>query len=345
MSFQVTLQPSGHSFPASPDDTVLKAALDAGYTLPYGCRNGACGSCKGSIISGTVEYPDIQPQALTVVDVAAGKALFCCAQATSDLLIECREVAAKDDIAPRILPCRVEKKVQLTHDVMALYLKLPANERLQFMAGQYVEFLLKDGSRRAFSLANAPFDDGMLEIHARLIPDGTFTKYVFNEMPEKAIMRIEGPLGTFYLREDSEKPIIFVAGGTGFAPIKGMIEHALHHGSKRSMVLYWGALTKRDLYMPELPEKWAAEHANVKFIPVLSDPVPQDDWAGRTGFVHHAVMADYPDLSAYEVYCCGAPGMVESAYIDFVARGLPEHEFFSDAFTYAPKPKLATAPL
>ncbi len=345
MSFQITLQPSGHSFTASPDDTVLKAALDNGYSLPYGCRNGACGSCKGQIISGTVEYPDIQPQALTVVDVAAGKALFCCAQATSDLLIECREVVAKDDIAPRILPCRVEKKVQLAHDVVALYLRLPANERLQFMAGQYVEFLLKDGSRRAFSLANAPFDDSMLEIHARLIPGGTFTQYVFNEMPEKAIMRIEGPLGSFYLREDSEKPIIFVAGGTGFAPIKGMIEHALHHDSKRSMTLYWGALSGRDMYMPELPEKWAADHPNVKFIPVLSDPMPQDDWAGRVGFVHHAVMADCPDLSSYEVYCCGAPGMVEAAHKDFVAHGLPEHEFFSDAFTFAPKSPKATPAL
>jgi CDP-4-dehydro-6-deoxyglucose reductase len=230
----------------------------------------------------------------------------------------------------------VEKKTQLTHDVMALYLRLPANERLQFLAGQYVEFLLKDGGRRAFSLANAPHDDNLLEIHARLIPGGKFTEYVFNEMPEKAILRIEGPLGSFYLREESTRPIIFVAGGTGFAPIKGIIEHALHIGIKREMHLYWGALSRRDLYMPELPEQWAAKYTHIKFTPVLSEPLAEDAWQGRTGFVHHAVMQDFPDLAQHEVYCCGAPGMVEAAHRDFVVHGLPEEEFFSDAFTFAP---------
>jgi CDP-4-dehydro-6-deoxyglucose reductase len=336
MPFHVTIQSSGHTFTATEHETILNAALDAGFNLPYGCRNGSCGSCKGEIISGTVEYGDTPIKALTVVEVAAGKALFCCAKASSDLTIACREINGSA-IAPRILPCRVEKKIQLAHDVVALYLRLPANERLQFMAGQYLEFLLKDGSRRAYSLANAPFDDTLLELHTRLIPGGKFTDYVSNEMPEKAILRIEGPLGSFYLREDSDKPIIFVAGGTGFAPIKSMIEHAFHHGSKRQMTLYWGALAGRDLYMPELPQKWAAEHDNFKFIPVLSDPMPQDDWAGRTGFVHQAVLADQVDLQAVQVYCCGAPAMVEAAHQDFTARGLPENEFFSDAFTFAAK--------
>lgn len=336
MPFHVTIQSSGHTFTVAENETILDAALDAGFNLPYGCRNGSCGSCKGEIISGTVEYGNAQINALTVVEVAAGKALFCCAKPGSDLTIACREIEGSA-IPPRILPCRVEKKIQLAHDVVALFLRLPANERLQFMAGQYLEFLLKDGSRRAYSLANAPFDDNLLELHARLIPGGKFTDYVSNEMPEKAIMRIEGPLGGFYLREDSDKPIIFVAGGTGFAPIKGMIEHALHHGSKREMTLYWGALAGRDLYMPELPQKWAAEHDNFRFIPVLSDPMPQDDWTGRTGFVHQAVLADHADLQAVQVYCCGAPAMVEAAHQEFTAYGLPENEFFSDAFTFAAK--------
>lgn len=342
MAFQVTIQSSGHSFTVAADDTILNAALSAGYTLPYGCRNGACGACKGQVLSGTVEYGDIQPSGLTVNDMAAGKALFCCARAASDLTIDCREVSMKGGIQPRILPCRVEKKVQLAHDVVALYLRLPANERLQFMAGQYIEFLLKDGGRRAFSLANAPFDDNLLELHARLIPGGKFTEYVFNEMPERAILRIEGPLGSFYLREDSDKPIIFVAGGTGFAPIKGIIEHAFHQGIQRDMVLYWGALSRRDLYLPQLPEQWAKEHANFKFIPVLSEPFAEDHWQGRTGFVHQAVLEDGLNLQAAQVYCCGAPAMVEAAHRDFVAQGLPEDEFFSDAFTFAAKKQPVT---
>lgn len=337
MSFQITVQPSGHHFSAPADDTILNAALEAGYTLPYGCRNGGCGACKGQVLEGTVEHGNAQPHALTDADKAAGKALFCCASPTSDLVIECREVGLTGGIQTRILPCRVDRKIQAAPDVLVMYLKLPANERLQFLPGQYVEFLMKDGSRRAFSLANAPHDDNTLELHLRLVPGGKFTEYVFNEMPEKAILRFEGPLGTFTLREESNKPVLFVAGGTGFAPIKGIIEHAFHHHIKRDMLLYWGALAKQDIYLPELPEKWAAEHANFHFTPVLSEPKPEDMWTGRTGFVHEAVMNDGLDLSQYQVYCCGAPAMVEAAHRDFVAHGLPENEFFSDAFTFAPK--------
>lgn len=337
MSFQVTIQPSGHTFTTRSDETILSAALEAGFNLPYGCRNGACGACKGRVLEGTVDHASYQTDALSEKDLADGLALFCCAKPQTDVVIECREVGLKAAILPKTLPCRVEKKMQLAPDVIAMYLKLPASERLQFLPGQYVEFLLKDGARRAFSLANAPFDDQMLELHLRLIPGGKFTEYVFNDMPEKAILRFEGPFGTFTLREDSDKPIIFVAGGTGFAPIKGIIEHALHHNDKREMVLYWGALARQDLYMPELPQQWAAQHANFRFIPVLSAPGPEDGWTGRTGFVHQAVLADHEELSAYQVYCCGAPSMVEVAHRDFTANGLPEEEFFSDAFTFAPK--------
>jgi len=337
MSFQITIQPSGHQFSVQPDDTILNAALEAGYTLPYGCRNGGCGACKGKVLEGTVDHCDSQPNVLSGEEKASGKALFCCAKPTSDLTIECREVGLKGGIQSKILPCRVERKVQLAPDVIAMYLKLPANERLQFLPGQYIEFLLKDGNRRAFSLANAPFDDQMLELHLRLIPGGKFTEYVFNEMPEKAILRFEGPMGTFTLREESDKPIVFVAGGTGFAPIKGILEHMFHHHIKRDVVLYWGALAKQDLYMNDLPEKWAAEYENFRYIPVLSEPKPEDQWTGRTGLVHQAVLDDGFDLKNYQVYCCGAPAMVEAAHRDFTANGLPEDEFFSDAFTFAPK--------
>jgi len=339
MSFQVTIQPSKHKFAAEAGQTVLGAAMDAGFTLPYGCRNGACGACKGKVLEGTVDHGKYQPQALSDDEKRTGLALFCCATPLSDLTIECREVSTSGSIQPKIMPCRVQKMERLAHDVIALHLKLPGNERMQFLAGQYIEFLLKDGKRRAFSLANAPHDDELLEVHVRYVAGGQFTEYVFNEMQEKAILRIEGPLGSFYLREESDRPIIFIAGGTGFAPIKGIIEHALHLGIKREMVLYWGAHALRDLYMNELPQQWAAAYPHLKYVPVLSHPSPEDAWTGRTGLVHEAVLADYADISGYEVYCCGAPQMVEAAHIGFTARGLPEGEFFSDAFTFAPKGK------
>jgi len=336
MSFQVTIQPSGHQFSIQSDETVLSAALDAGFNLPYGCRNGACGACKGKVLEGMVNHGHYQAHALSEQEKEDGKALFCCATPQSDLVIECREVTAAGAVRARIMPCRVQKLEHVAHDVIVMWLKLPANERMQFLAGQYIEFLLKDGKRRAFSLANAPHDDELLELHLRLIPGGQFTEYVFNEMQEKTILRLEGPLGSFYLREESGKPVVFIAGGTGFAPIKGIIEHALHLNLQRKMLLYRGSLALRDLYLPDLAPRWQAEHG-VSYVPVLSDPRPEDDWSGRTGLVHQAVLQDIPDLSGYQVYCCGAPAMVEAAHKDFTAAGLPEDEFFSDAFTFAPR--------
>lgn len=334
MTYQITIQPSGHTCSGKAYETVLESAIEAGFNIPYGCRNGACGSCKGTILSGEVDYGDYARSALTEEEKAAGKALFCCARPLSDLTIECREIII-GNIPPRIMPTRVERKQQLSHDVMALFLKLPSNEHLQFMAGQYIEFLLKDGKRRAFSLANAPHVDNLLELHLRLIPGGVFTEYVFNEMPDKAILRIEGPFGSFYYRENSEKPMIMVAGGTGFAPIKGIIEHMIHNNIKRDIFLYWGAKARADLYMPELPEAWVRDYPHIRFIPVLSDALPEDNWQGRTGLVHQAVLDDFANLSEYEVYCCGAPGMVEVAHTSFQKAGLPEEAFYSDAFNYA----------
>lgn len=333
---RITVQSTHHQFEARPSQTILEASIAAGVNLPYGCRSGSCGNCKGDIISGEIDYGEYAASALTDAEKAAGKALFCCAHPLTDVVIECREIAS-DVIPPRILPTRVERKVQLSHDVMALFLKLPSSDHLQFKAGQYIEFLLKDGKRRAFSIANAPHVDNLLELHLRLIPGGQFTEYVFNEMPEKAILRIEAPFGSFFLREDSTKPIIMVAGGTGFAPIKGIIEHMLHRNIQRDVILYWGALTKQDLYMPALPEAWAAEYPNITFIPVLSDAKPEDQWQGRTGYVHQAVLDDFvaTGLADFEVYCCGAPAMVEVAHASFIEAGLVEDAFLSDAFTYA----------
>jgi CDP-4-dehydro-6-deoxyglucose reductase len=240
------------------------------------------------------------------------------------------------DIQIKRLPCRVESITRAAHDVAIVKLKLPSTERLQFLAGQYIDFLLKDGKRRSFSLATPPHRDELLELHIRHVPKGFFTDQLFTTYKGREILRMEGPLGAFYLREESDKPIIFVAGGTGFAPIKAMIEHALYSHVDRPMVLYWGARAKRDLYLPDLPGTWQQESPGFTYIPVLSDPLPEDDWPGRTGFVHAAVMADFPDLSGYQVYACGAPAMIDAARRDFTARcRLPEDEFYADSFTYA----------
>lgn len=339
MAYQLTIQPSGLICLAKAYDTLLNSAIAAGVNLPYGCKNGACGSCKGKIISGKVDYGDYVGSALTATDIAAGRALFCCARPLSDVVIEHRELAI-GLAQPRILPTRIEQKKFLSHDVIALFLKLASSEHLQFKAGQYIEFLLKDGKRRAFSMANAPHIDQMLELHIRRVPGGEFTEFVFDEMQEKAIMRIEAPIGQFYLREETDKPVIMLAGGTGFAPIKSIIEYMLHNQISRVIKLYWGARTLADLYMAELAIAWAQQNTHIEFIPVLSNALDTDVWAGRTGLVHQAVLDDLgtrlnADLSQYEVYCCGAPAMVDIAQSSFVAAGLPVEAYFADAFSFA----------
>ena len=335
--FRITLQPGGHEFSAADTDTVLQAALAAGVNIPYGCRNGACGACKGKVLDGQVDHGQALEHALSLADRAAGMALFCCAMPRSDLLLESRQVSVAKDIPVKIMPCRVEKLERVADDVMVLSLKLPANERLQFLAGQYIEFLLKDGQRRAFSIANAPHDDGFLQLHIRQIAGGAFTSHIFNGMKEKDILRLEGPFGSFYLREDSTKPVILLAGGTGFAPIKALVEHTLHSQNTRPMTIYWGARTRDGLHLPELPSAWAEAHTHVRYIPVLSDATPDDAWSGRTGLVHRAVLEDHADLSAFQVYACGAPAMIDAARADFAAAGLPAEEFFADSFTFAPQ--------
>jgi CDP-4-dehydro-6-deoxyglucose reductase len=337
MAHRVTLQPSGHSFTADDDKTLLEAALDAGVHIPYGCRNGACGACKAKVVAGEVDHGAAFDHALTPEERAQGLALTCCAKPLSDVELECREASAEADIPVRMMPVRVEKLERVAPDVVVMRVRLPASERLQFLAGQYVEFLLRDGSRRAFSIANAPQEDQFLEFHVRLVPGGKFTEYVFGAMKEKEILRIEGPRGHFQLDEFSDKPIILLAGGTGFAPVKSIVEYMLHNRIERPTIVYWGARDRSGLYLPELPQRWAAEHAHIRYVPVLSDASASDAWDGRTGLVHHAALEDRSDLSAFQVYACGAPAMIEAAQRDFSARGLPADQFFSDAFTYAPR--------
>ena len=331
---KVTVQPSGQGFEVEEGESVLAAALRQGVMLPYGCKNGACGSCKGKILEGAVDYGHYHARVLTEAERAHGKALFCQAKPLGDLVIECRTIGAARDIAVRLLPCRVQKLEKAADDVMIVGLKLPANERLQFLAGQYIDFLLKGGGRRSFSMANAPHADELIELHIRHVAGGSFTDHVFGKLKERDILRFEGPLGSFFLREDSPRPAVFVASGTGFAPIKSILESAFHRKLERPMVLYWGGRRPRDLYLNALAETWAREQPSFRYIPVVSEARPEDGWTGRTGFVHRAVMEDLPDLSQHQVYACGVPVMVDSARRDFTTLcGLPEDEFYADSFT------------
>jgi len=335
MSYSIKLLPSGHVFQAKGSQTIVEAAIDAGVHLPYGCRNGACGACKGKVVEGKVHLEDYQSSVISEEEIKNGMTLFCRAMAIEDLTIEIKELAIVNNIRPKIFPVRVEALEKLTHDVMLMKLKLPSTDKLQFVAGQYLEFLLKDGKRRAFSIASPSHESSLLEIHLRLIPGGEFTEYVFQEMKEKSILRVEGPFGNFFLREDSTKTIIFVAGGTGFAPIKGMIEESIQKGMKRPIKLYRGARALEDLYMDTLCKKWANEFSHIEYIPVLSESPEEDAWHGRNGLVHEAVLKDFVNLNDYQLYCCGAPQMVEVAHEAFIKAGLPEDEFYSDAFTFA----------
>ncbi len=340
MSYQVTLKTSGKQFTVNQDETVLEAALRQNINLPYGCKNGACGSCKGKVLEGQVTHGQHSESAMSRADETGGATLFCCAHPLSDLLIEAREVQGAGDIAIRKVPCRVNAIARHGSDVAILKLQLPASERFQFLAGQYLEFLLKDGQRRAYSIANAPEQEGPLELHIRHLPGGLFTDFVFAAkdpaLKEKDILRFEGPLGSFFLREDSKKPIIFVAAGTGFAPIKSIIEQMQAKKIQRPISLYWGGRRPSDLYMNSLCETWAQDLPDFKYIPVISNALPEDTWDGRSGFVHEAVMTDHPNLKDFQVYACGAPVMVNAARQDFSSQcHLPEEEFFADSFTSA----------
>ena len=335
MANRIELQPSGHQFESKAGENILESALEHGVAFPYGCKNGFCGACKAKV-SGDYEYQDeYKPQPLTEEELDEGVVICCKAEAKSDLTIEVEVVKGADEIKVPTMPTKVVKMEKLADDVVRLYLKTPDNESMQFLAGQYIEVLMEDGKRRAFSIANAPHNNDAIELHIRLVEGGYFTPHVFNEMTEKEILRIEGPLGGFYLREDSRNDIVMVAGGTGFAPIKGIIEHAIELGMKQTIHLYWGVRGEKDIYLKELAEQWAAEHENINFVPVLSDAA--EGWEGRTGYVHEAVFEDFYDLSGRDLYVAGPPVMVNACKEACTQRKLPEKRFYSDSFEIAGK--------
>jgi CDP-4-dehydro-6-deoxyglucose reductase len=332
MTYQVTISNTGTRFLVENDERILAAAIRQGIGLPYGCRNGECGSCKGQINSGKVHYQTPHP-ALTPAEEQHGKALFCQAYALSDLEIVVNELTRSADVPLKRFPAKVAEMHKLSHDVMQVVLKLPPAMRFQFFAGQYIDFILKDGRRRSFSIANAPHVDGIIELHVRHVQGGQFTGEIFDHMRIDDVVRLEGPLGSFYLREDSKRPVILLAGGTGFAPINGILEHVLRKKIQRPFHLYWGARSFADLYMHEKAEQWAAQHKHLHYTPVLSDP--DDNWTGRRGYLQDAVLQDFTDLTGYEVYASGPPAMVYAGRDAFVPHGIDPQHYYSDAFEFS----------
>ena len=335
---QVTIQPSGRSFMVREGQTILAAAIEAGVGLPYGCKDGACGSCKCQKLSGSTTHGSHSAHALSEEEARHDVILTCRATAHSDVVLESRQVSLEGLPPIKKMPVRVRSLARLSPDVMQVQLQLPATEKFVYFAGQYIEFLLRDGTRRAYSMANAPHtqaDNPGMELHIRHMPGGVFTDQVFGGMKEKDILRVEGPFGSFFLQPNSQKPLIFIASGTGFAPIQAIFQHLEYLGSRRPVMLYWGGRRPHDIYRAD----WIQAHrlpGGLNFVPVVSDALPEDNWQGRTGWVHQAVLDDFADLAPFEVYACGAPAMVEAARQSFIAtRNLPAEAFFADAFTSA----------
>lgn len=332
MSYQLQILPVDLSCPLLPGQTVLDAALADGLMLKHSCRTGTCGSCKGRVLSGDVDHGDSSLEVLSAAERAQGLALFCCATARSDLVIEAPEVTALRGISIQQMGVRVASIDKVSSDVAVLRLMLAPGAGFDYFPGQYVQVLLKDGSRRSYSMATRSPRDNQLELHIRHMPGGVFSGHVFNALQPKAILRMEGPFGSFYLR-DSERPMIFLASGTGFAPIQALLEQLRESDNRRPVYLYWGGRRREDLYRHEQLLAWEAQLPWLRYTPVLSDPTPACDWQGATGFVHRQVLSDFQSLKGFEVYACGAPIVVDSARRDYVElRQLEAADFYADAF-------------
>lgn len=329
--FQLTVQPGPHLLTLRSGETILEAGLREGLPLRFECRNGGCGLCVCTVLHGSVDYGSYQQLALPDATRSQGKALMCCATPLSDLEIEVEwaDAAAAQRLFQHV--GRVDRLERLADDVMRVVISIPSERSVAFSAGQYINIVLDDGQRRAFSFANPPHENKLVDLHVRRIPGGRFTSHVFSGMQVGDVVNFEGPLGGFTLREGS-RPILFVAGATGFAPVKSIVEDAFHRGVKRPMRLYWGVRRRADLYLLELAQQWERERSNFKVVPVLSHAAPEDAWQGRTGLVHQAILADFPNLSQHELYICGSVKMVETAVPAFLASGLDEDVCFSDAF-------------
>ena len=334
MAFQVTNQKTGHSFSVENTETVLDAAMRQSRAFSYSCRSGSCGSCKARLISGEVDPGDYAAGALSESAKAAGDILLCQAKPQSDIVIEANELPPGSAMTIRTLPCRVVHLEKVSHDVMVVQLKLPQNQTLQYLPGQYIDILLRDGRRRSFSIANAAAEGEDLQLHVRRVPDGHFTEQVFTTMKARDLLRFQGPLGTFFLREGDSHPVIMVGGGTGLAPLKAILDVALDKFPDREFHLFWGVRSMEDLYLDNEVRRWSDTHRNLSYTPVLSEPKTEDNWQGETGFVHEVVLRQHPTLNDFEVYASGPPPMIEALRNTYPAHGLSPERLFFDSFEF-----------
>ncbi|MGH8276440.1 MAG: 2Fe-2S iron-sulfur cluster-binding protein, partial [Steroidobacteraceae bacterium] len=312
----VRIEPHGRTLRVARGQPVLEAALAAGLNLPHSCKSGHCSSCRAHLVAGEIRYPGGRPLGITADEVRSGNILLCQAQPLSDLVVHARLIESVADVAIKTLPCRIARLTPLAPDVLQVMLRLPAVERLRFHAGQYLDVLLEGGRRRSFSIASPPHDGEPLELHVRRVPGGGFTERLFagvaaapafSTPPAAAdaplaapplaagsLLRIEGPLGQFSYA-DGAGPLIMVAGGTGFAPLKSMLRHVLERGIRRAIHFYWGARHVQDVYEEERVLGWTRAHPQLTFTAVLSEATAAEAAHHRTGWVHDAVLADHPD--------------------------------------------------
>jgi CDP-4-dehydro-6-deoxyglucose reductase, E3 len=335
-AFEVRITPHGRCVRVQPGQSVLDAALDAGLNLPHSCKSGHCSSCRARLLAGTVHYPLGTPLGLTAEEARTGHVLLCQARPLSDLSVDVRLIEAVSEVEIKTLPCRIERLNALAVDVMQVFLRLPSVESLVFQPGQYLDVLLEDGGRRSFSIASPPHDAKLIELHARHVPGGGFTERLFKELRPGALLRIEGPIGQFVYRAGAA-PLILIAGGTGFAPLKSMLRHALESGVAREIYFYWGARRQEDIYEEALVLEWARKFPQLHFSAVLSQ-ADVAGAAGRTlGWVHEVVLERHPDLTLFDIYAAGPPALIEAIRATFPAAGARANALFFDSFDYAPK--------
>jgi CDP-4-dehydro-6-deoxyglucose reductase len=337
---RISVSKANRSFSAAPDQSALDAALDAGLNLPHSCKSGACGACRARLLSGEVDYPNGPPLGLTAAESSEGLILLCQAHARTDLSLELFDLSLADQALIKRLPCRIDRVEQWSHDVIGVFVRLPAVERFDFLPGQYIDFLLPGGRRRSFSIASPPHDSRLLELHVRRVSGGEFTEPLFSEPVRGALLTMQGPFGHFVYRSPeprchgSDAPMLLLGGGTGLAPLKSILRHVIENGLQREMILYWGVRAERDLYARAALEDMARRAANFRWVPVLSDAAP--GWAGRRGWVHEAALGDLSQPARYEVYASGPPAMIEAVRREFALRGVPPARLLFDSFDYAP---------
>jgi len=318
---------SGREFAAETGVSLLDAASSAGIALPYSCRTGRCSTCKALVQRGQT-HPLTDETGLSPEEIEAGWILTCVRSAETDVELDIEDLGGITLPQPKTLPCRIAELDKLAPDVLRVKLRLPPTASFSFIPGQYIDIIGTNGIRRSYSLANASFTDKLLELHIRAVSGGKMSEYWFNHAKSNDLLRLNGPLGTFFIRECAETDVYFLATGTGIAPVKSMLESLMHvpeDKQPRSITVLWGGRKPEDFYidLATIPGKH-------RYIPVISRP--NEHWTGATGYIQDVLLSAAPDLSKAAVYACGSDNMIHDAKKLLSNAGLPTARIYSDAF-------------